>query len=112
MGTRYPRTLSMSMAMLLFCAFICSACAASGSASAKVTTATPEPPTPLPTVSSAMVQSACPDVGYFSSNSVQVGDLYIGVDLSNTSYPDLKLPDGIPDAPYTLPGTSDVGLTL
>ena len=71
-----------------------------GTATASPTTTVPPTATPLTTVASSDLPKSCNQA--YGASFVQVGDLYIGVVLTNLAYPSVKLPDGIALKPYKI----------
>jgi hypothetical protein len=69
-------------------------------------TATPSP-TSSATVTKEQFRAACPKVQTRSGSIYQKGDLYVAVSLTHISYPSVKLPDGVPLAPFKLLSTAD-----
>ncbi|MEO7001898.1 MAG: hypothetical protein ABI068_08725, partial [Ktedonobacterales bacterium] len=88
-------------------------CGSGGQVSIHATATTAPTATPtatataLATAAATQLPKSCNQA--YGNTFTQVGDLYVGVSLTNVDYPSSKLPDGIPLKPYTI-DTTNLGL--
>jgi hypothetical protein len=98
-----------SLALTAFCLLLCAllvACGSTTAGGAATPTATlSSTPAHLPTVTADQFHAACPS-GQGFGDIYQSGDSYIAVSLIGLAYPAVKLPDGVPLAPFKLPSSA------